>query len=148
MSKDIISKKLNLEFKSFKMGKNGGIDLRNKENGIICQCKHIKKFSDLKSILKKELELSCPLKRAKALIFVCIKGVLDLLSNFRYTFRYTNLEITIIILTNLMKFFVFSLVLLELYLFLMCIILTKRNFYVIILLVEVLKCLKKNWIQV
>lgn len=42
------------------MGKDGGIDLRNKENGIICQCKHIKKFSDLKSILKKELELSCP----------------------------------------------------------------------------------------
>lgn len=35
------------------MGKDGGIDLRNKENGIICQCKHIKKFSDLKSILKK-----------------------------------------------------------------------------------------------
>lgn len=60
LSKDIISKKLNLEFKSFKMGKDGGIDLRNKENGIICQCKHIKKFSDLKSILKKELELSCP----------------------------------------------------------------------------------------
>lgn len=71
LSKDIISKKLNLEFKSFKMGKDGGIDLRNKENGIICQCKHIKKFSDLKSILKKELELSCPLKRAfnRALIF-------------------------------------------------------------------------------
>ena len=60
LSKDIISKKLNLEFKSFKMGKDGGIDLRNKENGIICQCKHVKKFSDLKSILKKELELSCP----------------------------------------------------------------------------------------
>ena len=71
LSKDIISKKLNLEFKSFKMGKDGGIDLRNKENGIIFQCKHIKKFSDLKSILKKELELSCPLKRAfnRALIF-------------------------------------------------------------------------------
>lgn len=54
-------KKLNLEFKSFKMGKDGEIDLRNKENGIICQCKHIKKFSDLKSILKKELELNRPL---------------------------------------------------------------------------------------
>jgi hypothetical protein len=37
LSKDIISKKLNLEFKSFTMGKDGGIDLRNKENGIICQ---------------------------------------------------------------------------------------------------------------
>lgn len=74
LSKDIISKKLNLEFKSFKMGKNGGIDLKNKENGIICQCKHIKKFSDLKSILKKELELSCPLKRPKGLIFVYFKG--------------------------------------------------------------------------
>lgn len=61
LSKDIISKKLNLEFKSFKMGKDGEIDLRNKENGIICQCKHIKKFSDLKSILKKELELNRPL---------------------------------------------------------------------------------------
>lgn len=61
LSNNIISKKLNLEFKNFKMGKDGGIDLRNKENGIICQCKHIKKFSDLKSILKKELELSCPM---------------------------------------------------------------------------------------
>ena len=75
LSKDIISKKLNLEFKSFKMGKDGGIDLRNKENGIICQCKHIKKFSDLKSILKKELELSCPLKRANSLYFVENKGI-------------------------------------------------------------------------
>lgn len=65
LSKDIISKKLNLEFKNFKMGKDGGIDLSNKENGIICQCKHIKKFSDLKSILKKELELSCPPWRDK-----------------------------------------------------------------------------------
>lgn len=65
LSKDIISKKLNLEFKSFKMGKDGGIDLRNKENGIICQCKHIKKFSDLKSILKKELEKVNKLKGIK-----------------------------------------------------------------------------------
>ena len=28
----------------------------NQENGIICQCKHIQKFSDLKSNLKKEVE--------------------------------------------------------------------------------------------
>ena len=77
LSKDIISKKLNLEFKSFKMGKDGGIDLRNKENGIICQCKHIKKFSDLKSILKKELELSCPLKTGNPLpvtFFIRVSG--------------------------------------------------------------------------
>lgn len=54
LCKDIISDKLNMDFKSFKIGKDGGIDLRNRENGIICQCKHIKKFSDLKSTLKKE----------------------------------------------------------------------------------------------
>jgi len=56
LSKDIISKMLNLEFKNFKVGKDGGVDLRNREKGIICQCKHIKKFSDLKSNLKKEVE--------------------------------------------------------------------------------------------
>lgn len=56
LCKDIISDKLNMDFKSFKIGKDGGIDLRNRENGIICQCKHIKKFSDLKNTLKKEKE--------------------------------------------------------------------------------------------
>lgn len=56
LCKDIISDKLNMEFKSFKIGKDGGIDLRNRENGIICQCKHIKNFSDLKNTLKKEKE--------------------------------------------------------------------------------------------
>ena len=56
LSRDIISRKLGLEFKIFKPGKDSGIDLRNKENGIICQCKHIQKFSDLKSNLKKEVE--------------------------------------------------------------------------------------------
>lgn len=59
LSKDIISKKVKFQFKSFKMGKDGGIDLRNKENGTICQCKHIENFPDLKSILK-ELELVAP----------------------------------------------------------------------------------------
>lgn len=56
LSKDFISKKLSMEFKIFKSGRDGGIDLRNMENGIICQCKHIQKFSDLKSNLKKEVE--------------------------------------------------------------------------------------------
>jgi len=56
LSKDIIEKKLSMEFKVFKIGKDGGIDLRNKDNGTICQCKHIKKYSDLKSNLKKEVE--------------------------------------------------------------------------------------------
>lgn len=56
LSKDIIEKKLSMEFKVFKIGKDGGIDLRNKDNGIICQCKHIKKYSDLKSNLKKEVD--------------------------------------------------------------------------------------------
>ncbi len=54
LCKDIISDKLKMEFKTFKIGKDGGIDLRNKENGIVCQCKHIKKYSDLKSSLEKE----------------------------------------------------------------------------------------------
>ena len=56
LSRDFISKKLSMEFKIFKSGRDSGIDLRNKENGIICQCKHIQKFSDLKSNLKKEVE--------------------------------------------------------------------------------------------
>ena len=56
LSRDIISKKLNMEFKRYKTGKDGGIDLRNNDNRIICQCKHIKKFSDLKSNLRKELK--------------------------------------------------------------------------------------------
>lgn len=56
LCKDIISDKLKMEFKTFKIGKDGGVDLRNRENGIICQCKHIKKFSDLKSSLKKEID--------------------------------------------------------------------------------------------
>lgn len=57
LSKDIITKKLDMEFKIFKPGRDGGKDLRNKDNGIICQCKHIKNFSDLKSNYKKILFL-------------------------------------------------------------------------------------------
>lgn len=56
LCKDIISKKLNMDFKSFKIGKDGGIDLRNKENGVICQCKHIKDYKNLISNLKKEIK--------------------------------------------------------------------------------------------
>lgn len=56
LSKDIISKKLGIDFKIFKPGRDSGIDLRNKDEGIICQCKHIRKFSNLKSNLKKEVE--------------------------------------------------------------------------------------------
>lgn len=56
LSKDIISKKLGIDFKIFKPGRDSGIDLRNKEKGIICQCKHIQKFSNLKANLKKEVE--------------------------------------------------------------------------------------------
>lgn len=56
LSKDIISKKLGIDFKIFKPGRDSGIDLRNKDEGIICQCKHIQKFSNLKSNLKKEVE--------------------------------------------------------------------------------------------
>ena len=56
LSRDIISKKLDMEFKVFKPGRDSGIDLRNKDKDIICQCKHIQKFSDLKSNLKKEVE--------------------------------------------------------------------------------------------
>lgn len=65
LSRDIISKKLNLEFKRFKSGKDGGIDLRNKDNGIVCQCKHIRKFSDLKSSLKKEVSKLAEIKDMK-----------------------------------------------------------------------------------
>ena len=65
LSRDIISKKLNMEFKIFKRGRDGGIDLRNKENGIICQCKHIQSFSNLKSNLKKETEKLSNIKGLK-----------------------------------------------------------------------------------
>ena len=56
LCKDIISKKLDMDFKSFKLGKDGGIDLRNKEKGVICQCKHIKNYNNLINNLKKEVE--------------------------------------------------------------------------------------------
>lgn len=56
LSRDFISKKFSMKFKIFKPGRDSGIDLRNKENSIICQCKYIQKFSDLKSNLKKEVE--------------------------------------------------------------------------------------------
>ena len=65
LARDIISKKLGLEFKNYKLGKDGGIDLKNKENGIICQCKHIKKFADLKSNIKKELPKIDKIKELK-----------------------------------------------------------------------------------
>lgn len=65
LARDIISKKLDLEFKNYKSGKDGGIDLRNKENGIICQCKHIKKITDLKSNIKKELPKIDKIKELK-----------------------------------------------------------------------------------
>ena len=55
LSRDIISRKLGLEFKVFSDGKDGGVDLRNYENGIICQCKHYKNYSNLNANLKKEL---------------------------------------------------------------------------------------------
>lgn len=56
LSRDIISRKLGLEFKVFSDGKDGGVDLRNYENGIICQCKHYKNYSNLNANLKKELQ--------------------------------------------------------------------------------------------
>lgn len=52
---DIISKKTGLIFNRYKSGIDGGIDLRNTEKGIICQCKHYKEFSNLKLALKKEV---------------------------------------------------------------------------------------------
>lgn len=55
LSRDIISRKLGLEFKVFSDGKDGGVDLRNYGNGIICQCKHYKNYSNLNANLKKEL---------------------------------------------------------------------------------------------
>ena len=65
LSRDIISKKLDMEFKVFKPGRDSGIDLRNKDKDIICQCKHIQKFSDLKSNLKKEVEKLSSIKNLK-----------------------------------------------------------------------------------
>ena len=65
LSRDIISKKLDMEFKVFKPGRDSGIDLRNKDKDIICQCKHIQKFSDLKSNLKKEVAKLSSIKNLK-----------------------------------------------------------------------------------
>lgn len=68
LSRDIISRKLGLEFKVFSDGKDGGVDLRNYENGIICQCKHYKNYSNLKVNLKKELPKLQKIKGLKSII--------------------------------------------------------------------------------
>jgi energy-coupling factor transporter ATP-binding protein EcfA2 len=59
LSRDVLSKKINVDFQSFKPGSDGGIDLRyasnNDENEIIVQVKHYLNsgISKLKSDLKK-----------------------------------------------------------------------------------------------
>lgn len=53
--KDVMKFKYNMSLKSFAPGRDNGIDLRNYDNKIICQCKRIVSFSNLKSTLKDEV---------------------------------------------------------------------------------------------
>lgn len=54
--KDLMEVYLSKKFKSFKPGKDQGIDLRNLDENILCQCKRISNINNLKSSLKKEVE--------------------------------------------------------------------------------------------
>ena len=53
--KDVMKFKYNISLKSFAPGRDNGIDLRNYDKKIICQCKRIVSFSNLKSTLKDEV---------------------------------------------------------------------------------------------
>lgn len=58
-SRDILQEVLNERFESFKSGADGGIDLRaftTQNSEIIVQCKRYKEYSQLKSVLKKEIK--------------------------------------------------------------------------------------------
>ncbi len=54
--KDLMEVYLSKKFKNFKPGKDQGIDLRNLDENILCQCKRISNINNLKSSLKKEVE--------------------------------------------------------------------------------------------
>lgn len=58
LTKDLLSAELNLDFRSFANGPDGGIDLRfssaNEDSGIVVQCKRYKSAASLMAELKKE----------------------------------------------------------------------------------------------
>lgn len=54
--KDLMEVYLSKKFKNFKPGKDQGIDLRNLDENILCQCKRISNINNLKLSLKKEVE--------------------------------------------------------------------------------------------
>lgn len=60
LSRDVVSLKTGIEFEGFAEGKDHGIDFRfskkNNNNDIIIQAKRYSKYSDLKFILKEELD--------------------------------------------------------------------------------------------
>lgn len=51
LAKDIMQKLLSCRFTRYKVGKDGGIDLKSHKNKIIVQCKHYSNFSSLKKVL-------------------------------------------------------------------------------------------------
>lgn len=52
---DFLRKKLNMEFKTFSIGKDGGVDAYGYED-IICQCKRYSNYRNLKAVCNKEKE--------------------------------------------------------------------------------------------
>jgi dephospho-CoA kinase len=85
--RDILSIRFNIDFQSFKMGKDGGVDLRyatnNNENEIIVQVKHYlgSKISKLKSDLKKKEVSKVKLINPSRYIFVTSLGLTPKLKN-------------------------------------------------------------------
>lgn len=53
---DFLRKKLKIDFKTFKEGKDLGIDCLNSENNIVCQCKRYSDYNNLKAVCLQEKE--------------------------------------------------------------------------------------------
>ena len=73
LCKDIMQKKLGVELRVYKAGKDSGIDLKDNEDGnnIVIQVKHYinSSYSDLKRSLKREVEKVKKLKPNR--YFIC-----------------------------------------------------------------------------
>ncbi len=56
LAKDVCNSMLNEEFTRYKVGKDGGIDLKSHKDGIIVQCKHYADYSNFIRTLRKEVK--------------------------------------------------------------------------------------------
>lgn len=59
LCRDIAEKMLNKTVRTFAVGRDGGIDLADVFFDTVIQCKHVEKYSNLKSTLKKEAKNIC-----------------------------------------------------------------------------------------